>query len=52
MACDRIERILQAVLNTQKMPGSAEDLARNRRRVPSHDQNAHGEVEGIVFLDW
>jgi hypothetical protein len=52
MACDRIERILQAVLNTQKTPGSPEDLARNRRRIPSHDQNAHGEVEGIFSLDW
>lgn len=50
MACDRVERILQAVFHTQNAPGSAEDLASDCRRIPSYCQDPHGEAEGIYLL--
>lgn len=49
MACDRVERILQAVFRTEKTPGSAEDLVHDCRRIPSYYQNVDGEAEGAYL---
>ena len=50
MACDQIERILQAILDTQKAARLSEDFTPGSRRIPLHHKDAHGEAEGTFFF--
>ena len=48
MACDRVKKFLQVFRNTQKATRSTEDFAPGCGRIPLHDQDPYGEVEGAL----
>jgi hypothetical protein len=50
MAGDRVEKFLQAVFNTQKASGLAEDFAPGCGTIPLHDQDPYGEVKGTLYF--
>jgi hypothetical protein len=50
MACNRIERILQVICNSQKATGSTKNLALDCGRIPSYDQDAHGKAQSMLFF--
>ena len=50
MACDRIERVLQAFFRTQEEARPAGDVALHSWRVLAHFEDVDGQVEGL-FAD-